>query len=86
MLGPSGVRAVGVITEVRKAGWGNERVADLEIVVMTRAPDGHELEHRRELSISVIEAPRVGDRVEVAYDAADPNRFVYRPHLDVDRG
>ena len=86
MLGPSGVRAVGVITEVRKAGWGNERVADLEIVVRTRAADGHDLEHRRALSISVIEAPRVGDRVEVAYDAADPNRFVYRPHLDLGPG
>lgn len=86
MLGPGGVRAVGVITDVQKAGWGNERVADLAIVVSTTAPDGAGLELRRELSISVVAAPRVGDRVEVAYDAADPNRFVYRPQLDVDHG
>jgi hypothetical protein len=85
MLGPGGVRAVGVITDVQKAGWGNERVADLAIAVSTTAPDGTPLELRRELSIAVIKAPRVGDRVEVAYDAADPDRFVYRPHLDLDR-
>lgn len=36
----------------------------------------------RKLTIAVVKAPRVGDRVEVAYDAADPHRFVYRPLID----
>jgi hypothetical protein len=41
------------------------------------------MELTRTLSIPVVKAPRVGDRVEVAYDTSDANRFVYRPRLDL---
>jgi hypothetical protein len=83
-LAQSGQRALGVIVDVQRDGMGNERVADLAISVSVRSADGATLDLSRKLSISVVQAPRTGDRVEVAYDPADPNRFVYRPHLDVD--
>ncbi len=78
-LAQAGRRVRGVITDVRRAGLGNERVADLAMSVKVREPDGAETVLTRDLSIAVIRAPRVGDQVEVAYDEAEPDRFVYRP-------
>jgi Protein of unknown function (DUF3592) len=83
-LAHAGQRANGVVVDVKRAGMGNERVADLAIRVKVRSVDGGEMEITRSLSIAVVQAPRVGDRVEVAYDDADPNRFVYRPRVDLD--
>lgn len=78
----SGTRARGVIIHVGKSGWGNERVASLEMAVSVATPDGSVLEIRRTLGIAIVKAPRVGDHVEVSYDDADPNRFVYRPLIE----
>lgn len=80
-LAQAGLRAVGVVTDVRRDGLGNERVADLAMTVSARTPDGETLDVRRSLSIAVVKAPRVGDRVEIAYDPDAPDRFVYRPAL-----
>jgi hypothetical protein len=82
-LGHSGQRVKGVVTDVRREGWGNDRVASLRMSVLVRTVDGAEIALERALSISVVKAPRVGDSVEVAYDPADPNRFVYRPLVEM---
>jgi hypothetical protein len=82
-LAQSGQRASGVITDVRRNGLGNERVSDLVMTVSFRSTDGTPMALTRTLSIAVVKAPRVGDRVEVAYDASEPDGFVYRPLLDV---
>jgi hypothetical protein len=79
----AGERATGVITGVRRNGWGNDRVADLAMSVSARTSNGTEIELERTLSISVVKAPRVGDSVEVAYDPDDPTRFVYRPLVEM---
>jgi hypothetical protein len=81
-LAQAGVRAQGIIVDVQKDGMGNERVADLAVTVRVKTGDDSTMEVRRSLSIAVVKAPRIGDRVEVAYDTDDPNRFVYRPSLD----
>lgn len=81
-LALSGVRAKGVITDVSRDGWGNERVADVKMTASIEAVDGSSIDVTRSLSIEVMKAPRVGDRIEVAYDPVDPNRFVYRPRID----
>lgn len=75
----SGTRADGVVVDVQRAGTSNERVAGLAVTVAVRAPDGTALQLSRRLSVAVVLAPRVGDRVEVAYDPDAPDRFVYRP-------
>ena len=80
-LAQSGTRGAGVVVDVRKDGMGNERVADLAITVSVRAADGTTTELTRSLSVPVVSAPRVGDRVEVAYDPLAPQRFLYRPDV-----
>jgi hypothetical protein len=82
-LAQAGERATGVITDVRRKGWGNDQVASLAMTVLARTGDGTEIQFTRTLSISVVKAPRVGDAVEVAYDPADPTRFVYRPLVEM---
>jgi hypothetical protein len=82
-LAQAGTRAPGVITDVRRAGLGNARVADLTMTVTIRPSDGPTLELSRTLSIAVVQAPRIGDRVEVAYDPSDPHHFVYRPLIEL---
>jgi hypothetical protein len=81
-LAQAGRRAPGVVVDVQRDGMGNERVADLAMRVSVPTADGTAMELTRSLSIAVVKAPRIGDRVEVAYDPDDPNRFVYRPRLD----
>jgi hypothetical protein len=82
-LAQSGTRAKGVITDVSRDGLGNERVASLRMTASIAAPDGSRFDVSRTLSISVVKAPRVGDRIEVSYDPGDPNRFVYRPLIEL---
>jgi hypothetical protein len=82
-LAQSGVRVPGVVVDVQRDGMGNERVADLAMRVSVRMDDGATTELTRSLSIAVVKAPRVGDRIEVAYDPDDPNRFVYRPRIEL---
>lgn len=81
-LAQSGVRATGVVTDVSRDGWGNERVASLKMSVSVQPVGGSTFDASRALSIAVVKAPRVGDHVEVSYDPTNPNRFVYRPALD----
>jgi hypothetical protein len=81
-LAQSGQRATGVITDVRRKGWGNDQVASLQMWVSARTADGTEVGLTRQLSISAVKAPRIGEAVEVSYDPDDPNRFVYRPIVD----
>jgi hypothetical protein len=83
-LAQAGVRAPGVVVDVQRDGMGNERVADLAMRVSVRMGDGTTKELARSLSIAVVKAPRVGDRVEVAYDPDEPDRFVYRPRIELD--
>ncbi|MFN8025779.1 MAG: hypothetical protein U0W40_05280 [Acidimicrobiia bacterium] len=78
-LAQTGTRAQGVISAVSRDGWGNERVASLEITVTIAAADGTTSAINRSVAVAVYEAPRVGDQVEVAYDPAAPDRFLYRP-------
>jgi len=80
-LAQAGRRATGVVVDVQRDGMGNERVADLAMTVTVKSDDGTTMDLTRSLSIAVVKAPRVGDRVEIAYHADDPNRFVYRPRL-----
>jgi hypothetical protein len=82
-LAQAGERARGVITDVRRNGWGNDQVANLAVSVLARTSDGTEIELERTLSISVVKAPRVGDAVEVAFEPGDPTRFVYRPLVEL---
>ena len=61
----------------------NERVADLTMTVTVKS-DGVQDDGPDPFAVDPGgEALRVGDRVEVADDADDPNRFVYRPRLDL---
>lgn len=76
VIAATGVRASGVVVGVASDGWGNDRVADLKVVVRLDDTAGTTLE--RSLSVLAREAPREGDRVEVAYDVADTSRFVFR--------
>jgi hypothetical protein len=82
-LAQSGRRASGVVTDVRRGGLGNDRVADLVVSVTIQPDRDTTVELTRKLSISVVKAPRVGDHVEVAYDPSERDRFVYRPLLEV---
>lgn len=79
VLVQTGTRANGVISDVGKSGWGNDRVASLEVTVTIRGTDGELTTLTRKVQISVTEAPRVGDQVEVAYDA--DGSYVYRPRV-----
>jgi hypothetical protein len=82
-LALTGTRAPGVVTDVDSAGYGNTHIAAVDLTVTVRTANGTLQQLRRKLTIAVTKAPRVGDRVEVAYDAADPNRFVYRPRVEL---
>jgi len=82
-LALTGTRAPGVVTDVESAGYGNTHLAAVDLTVIVRTADGATHELRRKLTIEVVKAPRVGDRVEVAYDASDPHRFVYRPLVEL---
>lgn len=82
-LALTGTRALGVVVDVESRGGGNSRFATVEMTVTLRAADDSTWQVRRKLTIAVTKAPRVGDQVEVAHDAADPNRFVYRPLVEL---
>jgi hypothetical protein len=80
-LAATGGRATGVFVSVERSGWGNEFVASLEVSIQADIDGVRRMLHRK-IQIDVTRAPRVGDRVEVAYDPDDPNRFVYRALID----
>lgn len=82
-LAQSGTRAKGVITDVSRHGRGNERVASLEMSVSILQEGESRLDISRTLSIAVVKAPQIGDRIEVSYDPNDPDRFVYRPSIEL---
>lgn len=82
-LGLTGTRAPGVVTDVESAGFGNTHVAAVDMTVTLRTADGATQQLRQKVTTTVLKAPRVGDRVEVAYDASDPHRFVYRPLIEL---
>ena len=82
-LAHAGERARGVITDVRKDGWGNDQVSVLAMSVAARTSDGTLIELERSLSIRSDMAPRVGDHIDVAYDPTDLSRFVYRPIVEL---
>jgi len=82
-LALTGTRAPGVVVDVESTGYGNTHVAAVDMTVTLRTADGATRQLRQKLTITVIKAPRVGDRVEVAYDASDPHRFVYRPLIEL---
>jgi hypothetical protein len=82
-LALTGTRAPGLVTDVESAGFANNHRAAVDLTVTVRTPDGATQQLRRKLTITVVKAPRVGDRVQVAYDASDPHRFVYRPLIEL---
>jgi len=64
----------------------NERPR-LWVTVEVRPADGDPFTLRKRFTVSRGTLPRVGDTVEVAYDAADPNDFAYRaaPRVEPDQ-
>lgn len=77
----TGVRAPGVITQVRRTG-GNEHRVDLDLAADVRTADGTTTVTGG-ITASTYDAPRVGDAVEVAYDPADPTAFAFRPIVEL---
>ena len=73
-----GVRAPGVVTAVTDTGTTVNTEVRLRVTVAVQPVDGPAFEVTRKVLVPRVAFPRVGDAVEVAYDPADPQDFVYR--------
>lgn len=78
----TGVRAPGVIADVRRTG-GNAHRVDLDLVASVRTADGSILTVTGGVTALTYEAPRVGDAVEVAYDPDEPTALAFRPMVQL---
>lgn len=75
----AGRRAQGTVTKVVDTGMTVNHQPRLRVTVEVQPADGPGFEVTRAMTVSRVAFPRVGDQVEVAYDAAEPNRFAFRP-------
>lgn len=69
-LREDGVRAVGVVLEVREGYRSNSDMAEVEFTTI----DGERVAH--DVDVPEIELPEEGDRLEVAYRRDDPSEVV----------
>ena len=80
-----GRRAPGVVVDVRDTGTSVNTEYGIRIVVEVRPVDEAPFTVRRKALVPRTALPRVGDPVEVAYDPADPEDFVFRVVPDHER-
>lgn len=73
-----GVRAPGVVTEVRDTGTSVNTEYGIRLTVQVLPEGATPFAVQRKALVPRTALPRVGDAVEVAYDPADPDDFVWR--------
>lgn len=78
-LGYGGERAPGVVVAVKDLRVTVNADPKIRVTIEVRPARGTAFELSRSVTVSRIAFPRVGDHVEVAFDPADPDDFVYRP-------
>jgi hypothetical protein len=74
----SGRRARGVIVELGDTGWTINNDPRVDVTIRVEPVDEPPFEVTRRLTVSRLEIPRKGERVEVAYDPGDRSRFTFR--------
>lgn len=75
----AGVRSPGRIVAVRDTGMTVNTQVRAEVTVEVHPPGEEAVVLTHRVLVSRIAFPRVGDRVEVGVDPADPDRFAWRP-------